>query len=59
MTTAANNAYSDTIKSLNEIKALINERAEALKSSEIRWTHAGDMARVAGKLAEILEFLEG
>ena len=63
MTTKANpayaNAYSDAIKSLGEINALINERTEKLEGTDIRWPQAGDMAHVAGKLAEILEFLKG
>ena len=56
--TAYAGAHNHAIKSLNEIKTLINERAEALGNSEIRWTQACDMAHVAGKLAEILEFLK-
>lgn len=63
MTTAANtayaNAYSDAIKSLDQIKALINERTEKLEGADVRWPQAGDMAHVAGKLQEVLEFLKG
>jgi hypothetical protein len=63
MTTAANTAYSyaynDTIKLLVQVQNLIDERAEKLEGADIRWPQAGDMAHVAGKLAEILEFLKG
>lgn len=62
MTTAANTAYSyaynDTIKLLVQVQNLIDERAERLEGADIRWSQAGDMAHVAGKLAEILEFLK-
>lgn len=44
---------------LAQVQNLIDERAEKLEGTDVRWPQAGDMAHVAGKLAEILEFLKG
>ena len=60
MTAAAQKAYDEARNEVLDLLAAIHSHTIKHDEDEtIRWSHVGDMAHVAAKLTEILDFLRG